>query len=348
MRNDTYLRKNGFHVVTAGGTIDFQPNPNYERDSHRVDLLIPRENSIVPYFLRDRVRMQNDIVFSRACMKDSRELNAKDREKILDEARKSQYKKILITHGIVEMDKTVDYLKNHQNHLKGKTVAVVGSRMPLSDYRSDGGYQLGYAIGELQKSKNGVHKFHPDDTKTKTEEKLNNTIFLFTGGTIDSHFSEYADTAIPYNSSIIPEYFRNTLGVIPAESEVFNEICMKDSRQLTETEIHKLLQTSQDKGHKNQIITAGTYALPDLASRFEFMRSRKDLANSKYIFVGSMLPDDVYLNDGWFNIGFALAKMDSIDPSVNVAMHGWVTPPGNVLKQLQEARFKLYDESIQK
>jgi len=38
-----------------------------------------------------------------------------------------------------------------------------------------------------------------------------------------------------------------------------------------------------------------------------------------------------------------LGKMDSIENAVYVSMHAWATHPGNVMKQLQEARFKLYD-----
>jgi len=59
-----------------------------------------------------------------------------------------------------------------------------------------------------------------------------------------------------------------------------------------------------------------------------------------------MLPEDTYLNDGWFNIGYALGKIRSLDKGVYVSMHGWTTPPENAWKQLNEARFELHDKEL--
>ena len=124
---------------------------------------------------------------------------------------------------------------------------------------------------------------------------------------------------------------------------MFKEICMKDSRQLGEEDIRTLLDEARRNEHKQQIATIGTYALPDEAGRFEHMIQTGDLPNSKYVFVGAMLPDDVHLNDGWFNVGYALGRIDSLPKGAFVSMHGWATSPRNVVKQLREAKFGLYD-----
>ncbi len=244
------------------------------------------------------------------------------------------------------MQSTYDFLSG-QPGISSKVVGIVGSRMPLSEYHSDGGFMLGYTIAQLQSNENGMYFFHPDNISATIKSQIDNIVFLMTGGTIDSSFREQADTAKPYEHSRIPSYFRDILGAAPAEEKfVFREICMRDSRELTETDIRALLQESFNQRHKKQIITAGTYALPDLANRHDLMLRRGELPQSKYLFVGAMLPDDVILNDGWFNLGYAMGKLPEIQNGVYVTMHGWATPPANVMKQIQEARFKLYDESL--
>jgi L-asparaginase/Glu-tRNA(Gln) amidotransferase subunit D len=169
-------------------------------------------------------------------------------------------------------------------------------------------------------------------------------VIHITGGTIDSSYSESADTARPYEHSRIAEYFAETLGVkLPEPELTFNEITMKDSRELTETEIRELMDQIKNNSHKNQIATAGTYALPDLASSSDKMMQSGEMQNSTVTYVGAMLPDDVIFNDGYFNLGFALGKTPHVDPGVYVAMHGWMTHPDNVMKQLQKAEFVPYD-----
>jgi L-asparaginase len=341
-------KRRGLHVVITGGTIDFHFSPKYEIEAGQVDSLRPRTSSIVPRFLQSRVKIPEDeIHFSRACMKDSRELTDEDRKRILDHVAASPYQQVMLVHGIADMDKTRDYLATHKKELGGRTVGLVGSRMPLTEHHSDGGFMLGYAVAQMQAGVPGVHMYHPDVVRTAVTRSLDDTVFLLTGGTIDSFFAEHVDTAIPYEHSVIPAYFRDTLGVNPPEPDfVFEELCMKDSRKLTEQDIRRLIDRSQTLGHKRQIITSGTYALPDLASRFDLMKRSNDLPDSTYIFVGSMFPDDVHLNDGWFNVGYALGRLDTIDKGVYASMHGWATNPANVLKQLQQARFTLYDKEM--
>ena len=47
----------GVNVVITGGSIDSDHNPNHERGSGIVDAIIPNTNSIIPYFLNERVNV---------------------------------------------------------------------------------------------------------------------------------------------------------------------------------------------------------------------------------------------------------------------------------------------------
>ncbi|MFH1276369.1 MAG: asparaginase domain-containing protein [Candidatus Woesearchaeota archaeon] len=339
-------KRPGLHVIIAGGSIDFRFNPAYERSTKKVDASIPRTHSIVPYFLRQRVKIPSDQVnFSRVAIKDSRDMKEKDLVALAQEVRASPYQKVLVTYGIVKMEEAADFLREH--NLDGRSVGIVGSHMPFTEYQSDAGFHLGYAIGQMHSVKPGVHTFHPSNNAESVKDILGRTIIHITGGTIDSGYSDAADTATPYEHSKIPGYLHEVVGVELDEPDfVFKEICMKDSRQLGKQDIDKLLDEARRNEHKQQIVTIGTYALPDEAGRFEHMIQMGDLPKSKYVFVGAMFPDDVHLNDGWFNLGHALGRIDSLPQGAFASMHSWITSPRNVVKQLSEARFGLYDKSL--
>ncbi len=336
-------KRPGLHVIIAGGSIDFIFNPAYERSMNKVDGAIPRKNSIIPQFLRDRVKISADqLNFSRVAMKDSRDITKQDLENLAREIQTSPYQNILVTYGIVKMADAAAFLS--EQPLDGRHIGIVGSHLPFTEYQSDAGFHLGFAIGKIQVVGPGVHQFHPFSNASAVKDILSRTVVHITGGTIDSAYNDRADTATPYEHSAIPEYFKRVLGVELEEPQfVFREICMKDSRNLSQENIRNLVNEAKRNQHKQQITTIGTYALPDEAGRFDHMVHRGDLPSSKYVFVGAMLPNDVYLNDGWFNVGYALGRIDSLPKGAFASMHGWVTSPKNVIKQLNEARFGLYD-----
>src|SRR3989338_2093953 len=338
-------QETGLHVIVSGGTIDFELSPPKEIGMGTVDVLVPRAQSIVPYFFANQIKFPAaEISYDRIALKDSRQFGQEEQEHLRDAIKKGPHKRVLITHGIVNMEENAQYLR--EQDLGGKVVGIVGSRMPLELYRSDGGFQLGYAWGRMQSAEPGVHTYHPDQTRKKVSELLERIVFLITGGTIDSGYNPSADTAEPFEHSRIPDYFRDSLGIIPSEpSLTFREICMRDSRRLTDENIRKLVEEARNHKHKPQIVTAGTYALPDLGSLFQRQVWTPEHPTTS-VFIGAMIPDDVRLNDGWFNLGLALGKLDALKPSTYVGMHGWLTPPDNVMKQLQEARFNLYDPNL--
>ncbi|MDO8480530.1 MAG: asparaginase domain-containing protein [Nanoarchaeota archaeon] len=335
----------GLHVIVSGGTIDFELRPTMEIGTATVDTLVPRRESIVPYFFARQIKFPAaEITFDRVALKDSREFGPEDQVKLRDAIKRGPHNQVLVTHGIVGLEKNADYLRAQD--LGGKVVGMVGSRMPLDSYRSDGGFQLGYAWGKMQSAGPGVHTYHPDKTRAEVSDLLENVVFLITGGTIDSGYSPSADTAEPFEHTRIPDYFRDSLGIVPSEPNLtFREICMRDSRRLTDENIRKLVEEARNHKHKPHIVTAGTYALPDLGALFQRQVWTPEHPTTS-LFVGAMIPDDVRLNDGWFNLGLALGKLDALKPSTYVGMHGWLTHPDNVMKQLQEARFNLYDPNL--
>jgi len=164
-----------------------------------------------------------------------------------------------------------------------------------------------------------------------TKEKIH---FVITGGTIDSFYDGRKDTAVPNEKSIIPEYIESLQ--LDCQTE-FTEICKKDSRDMTEEDLKKLLESVQNSGNKKILITHGTYTLSDTARYLKANLTRDD---QTIVLTGSLIPIKGFSpSDGPFNLGFAIAKLESLGPGVYVCMNGRVFEPEEIAKLISEGRF---------
>jgi L-asparaginase len=129
---------------------------------------------------------------------------------------------------------------------------------------------------------------------------------IMTGGTIDSHYDANKDTVVPNKKSILPDYVK---GLKLYEKTEFTEICMKDSRNLTQKDLKNILSAVQKNHSKKIIITHGTYTMPDTARYLKHNLKRND---KTIIFTGSMLPLSFTNSDAPFNLGYSIAKLDEL------------------------------------
>lgn len=158
--------------------------------------------------------------------------------------------------------------------------------------------------------------------------------FIMTGGTIDSYWSGKHDTAKVHEHSILPDFFNN----LDLYTELdFVEVCMKDSRELTQSDMQKVLETVEQSTLKNIIITHGTYTMPDTARYIQGNLKRKD---QTIILTGSMTPLKGFeQSDASFNLGYALSKAQDLNPGIYICMNGASFTPDEVAKSLSEGRF---------
>lgn len=155
-----------------------------------------------------------------------------------------------------------------------------------------------------------------------------------TGGTIDSSWNGIKDTAVVNNHSIIPKYFKKLI-VYPNIG--FNEVCMKDSREMNSRDLKKILSVLKKSKSKRFLITHGTYTMPDTAKFLEANLDRKD---QTVVFTGSMVPlEGVYPTDAGFNLGYAISKVQELKPGFYICMNGDTFTPQEVVKNLGEGRF---------
>ena len=85
--------------------------------------------------------------------KDSLEITEEDRAELRAFIKDAAAERIVITHGTDTLLKTAESLKG----LEGKTIAIVGARLPEKFSDSDAATQVGIAIGVAQIGNPGVY-----------------------------------------------------------------------------------------------------------------------------------------------------------------------------------------------
>ena len=162
-------------------------------------------------------------------------------------------------------------------------------------------------------------------------EKLH---FIITGGTLDSYYDGTKDTAVTNEHSIVPKFVK--ILKLYEECE-FTEVCMKDSRELTETDRKNILKAVKKSNSKRIIITHGTYTLPDTG---RYLEANLKNHGKVIIFVCSMIPLEGFTpTDAGFNIGYAVAKSQELPEGIYVCMNGRLFTPSEIVKILSEGRF---------
>jgi L-asparaginase len=160
-----------------------------------------------------------------------------------------------------------------------------------------------------------------------------NIHFIITGGTIDSYYEGTKDTAVPLKESIIPRYV-NSLKLY--NKTKFTQVCMKDSRNLTKTDLRKILKIIEKSNSKKIIITHGTYTMPDTARYLKANLKRKD---QTIIFTAAMIPLEINLSDAGFNLGFSVSELSHLNSGIYLCMNGKIFIPEEITKIISEGRF---------
>ena len=159
-----------------------------------------------------------------------------------------------------------------------------------------------------------------------------------TGGTIDSVWNGAQDTVVVSEHSILPEYFEELKRNLKFYEELeFSEVCMKDSRALTDEDRKNVLKVIEESDATKIIITHGTYTIPDTARYLKENLKRKDQV---IVLTGSMVPIKGFdFSDGPFNFGYAFAQVQKLESGIYVCMNARVFTPEEVTKNIAEGKF---------
>ncbi len=154
-----------------------------------------------------------------------------------------------------------------------------------------------------------------------------------TGGTIDKiYFDAKSDYKIGASQvdAILDE------AAVAFEHEA-HALCRKDSLEMTDADramIHEAVAAAEDE---RILITHGTDTMTNTAEAL------RDIADKTIVLTGALAPARFRSSDAVFNIGGAVAAVQSLPAGVYIFMNGRVFEAGKVRKNREAGRFEAMD-----
>ncbi len=134
-----------------------------------------------------------------------------------------------------------------------------------------------------------------------------------TGGTFDKEYNELTGE-LYFKDTHIREMLR--LGRCRLEVEI-ETLMMIDSLQMTDEGRRLILERCRSTPDRHILITHGTDTMEQTAAVLG-----PALSDKTVVLTGAMVPYTFGSSDGMFNLGTALAFVQTLDPGVYVAMNG--------------------------
>jgi len=154
---------------------------------------------------------------------------------------------------------------------------------------------------------------------------------LVTGGTFDKEYDEIHGRLF-FKDSHLPEML--TLGRAKLQLEV-RTLMMMDSLDMTEADRVLIAEQCRATPGNRIVITHGTDTMAETA---RFIAER--VQDKTIVLTGAMVPYKFGSSDGLFNLGSALAFVQTLPPGVYVAMNGRCFAAARVYKNKQTGIFE--------
>jgi L-asparaginase len=154
---------------------------------------------------------------------------------------------------------------------------------------------------------------------------------LITGGTFDKEYNELTGELF-FKDTHLPEMLK--LGRCRVQVDI-RTLMMIDSLDMTEQDRALIADHCLKADEKKIIITHGTDTMADTA---RFLAGR--ITDKSIVLTGAMIPYKFGSSDGLFNLGSALAFVQSLPHGIYVAMNGRVFPWNNVRKNRKTGEFE--------
>ena len=159
---------------------------------------------------------------------------------------------------------------------------------------------------------------------------------LVTGGTFDKEYDEL-NGRLFFKDSHLPEML--TLGRCKLDLDV-RTLMMIDSLDMTEADREIILEQCRAAPGNRIVITHGTDTLTDTAETLAAGFAKHKLTDKTIVLTGAMVPYMFGSSDGLFNLGSALAFVQTLSAGVYVVMNGRCFPAGRVRKNRQTGIFE--------
>jgi len=159
--------------------------------------------------------------------------------------------------------------------------------------------------------------------------------FITTGGTIDKIYFD-ALSQFEVGESQVQTILGEAL--VDFEFDIV-PLLKKDSLEIDADDRAKLREYIASDEGSYYVITHGTDTMPETAEVL------KDLDGKTIVLTGALTPARFRTTDAVFNVGMAVAAVQTAEPGVYIAMSGQVFEAGAVRKNRAENRFEATDRS---
>lgn len=161
------------------------------------------------------------------------------------------------------------------------------------------------------------------------------TIKIFvTGGTFDKEYNELNGT-LAFKHTHMKEIL--ALGRCKIQVDV-TTLMLKDSLDITPEEREFIAQSCYNTPHDKIVITHGTDTMTETAKHIA-LHSLNKPAKKTIVLTGAMIPYAFGSSDGLFNMGGALAFVQTLPAGVYIAMNGRYFNWDNVRKNRETGEF---------
>ena len=152
-----------------------------------------------------------------------------------------------------------------------------------------------------------------------------------TGGTFDKEYNELTGELF-FQDTHLPEMLKLGRSRVPVD---IRTLMMIDSLEMTDIDRELIARHCQEADEEQIIITHGTDTMSETAR----LLSEK-VTNKTIVLTGAMIPYKFGSSDGLFNLGSALAFVQTLPRGVYVAMNGKYFDGTNVRKNKQTGEFE--------
>ncbi len=152
-----------------------------------------------------------------------------------------------------------------------------------------------------------------------------------TGGTFDKEYNEL-NGQLHFQNTLIPELLK--MGRSRLDIQV-RTLMMIDSLEMTDVDRNIIVESCTRSTEKQIIITHGTDTVCETAEKIATENLDKTI-----VLTGAMIPIRFGSSDGLFNLGSALAYVQTLPPGVYIAMNGRYFNWNNVRKNKQTGYFE--------
>lgn len=156
-------------------------------------------------------------------------------------------------------------------------------------------------------------------------------LILVTGGTFDKKYNELTGELF-FKDTHLQEMLKLGRNLAPVRPHT---LMMADSLQLTEADRQVIVDYCKAAEETEIIITHGTDTMVETAKKLA-----AQITNKTIVLTGAMIPYKFGSSDGLFNLGSALAFVQTLPKGVYVAMNGCYFHANNVRKNRQDGIFE--------